>query len=258
MSSPPRIRDGAAVTAWGNALLAGRVSPDAMADALAPARHHVDGARRGSLPYVLLELRAAGARQLRLVLPVPGDVSALPGPVEFTRAALEARMAVVVPQARLGLLPAPADGPADLQALLDGLVVWTAHEVSGPALEPAVLGAAPTVRAAERDLVAAMTQAADVLVTLDVGHATDEQVAGLARVRRPALPSLPPGHPAQAVRLAHRAFGLLEMTTVAALDEGAAHSATAITKRQETISALQHAARTAIVAAVSLIPTDQA
>jgi hypothetical protein len=284
------------VTAWGNALLAGAVPPDAVADVLGSSRHRVlpaaapgeahidsvDGADSAdsldsvraplagraaqlagdrapvSLSYALSRARAAGVRWLRLVLPAPGDATGLPGPVPFNQLAVAAGVAILVPQAGLGLLP----------GWYDGLLAWSVHPVATPpsALPDAASASADTeaaraahaeLRALSRQLTAAISEAADTLVALDVAGATPDQLADLAHVRAGHLPPLPPGHPREAVRLAQQALTVLRLTTLARAGEGAARSASAIRARQQEIAALDRIARTALAAAVSVPRWEQ-
>ncbi len=98
--------------AWGNAVLAGLVSPDTAAERICGRdRHHrvacariaagglgpgeSTGADGGaSLPIVLAGLRAGGVRGLQLALPTPGDPLGLPGPPSFNESATLAGEAV--------------------------------------------------------------------------------------------------------------------------------------------------------------------
>ncbi|MCK1823082.1 hypothetical protein MTQ10_26675, partial [Streptomyces sp. XM83C] len=89
------------LTAWGNALLAGLVSPDDAAFAVVgeDAVHRVEGLPGEEAPVGLTlalgRLRALGVTGLRVALPVPGHPLGLSGPPEFNKRALESEEAVV-------------------------------------------------------------------------------------------------------------------------------------------------------------------
>ncbi|MET8824273.1 hypothetical protein ABZX04_38995, partial [Streptomyces rochei] len=89
------------LAAWGNALIAGMVSPDDAAVAIVgdDAVHRVEGlpgeAGPVGLTLALGRLRALGARGLRVALPAPGHPLGLSGPPEFNARALEAEEAVI-------------------------------------------------------------------------------------------------------------------------------------------------------------------
>ena len=89
------------LAAWGNALLAGLVSPDDAALAIIgqDAVHRVEGlpgeAGPVGLTLALGRLRSLGAAGFRVALPVPGHPLGLSGPPEFNARALEAEEAVV-------------------------------------------------------------------------------------------------------------------------------------------------------------------
>ncbi|MHB8340439.1 MAG: hypothetical protein ACYDB7_04610, partial [Mycobacteriales bacterium] len=121
-------RRSALLAAWGSAWLAGAVSHD---DAVATVTgtdevHDVAWPAAGEpsegipLGWALGRLRSTGAHRLRLVLPVPGDPTGLPGPTPLGRAALAAGEAVLTAGAAegsgVGLVPevhehgTPTDG----------------------------------------------------------------------------------------------------------------------------------------------------
>src|SRR6478752_3819056 len=90
------------LAAWGNALLAGFVSPDDAVLAIVgtDAVHRVVG-----LTLALGRLRALGVTGYRVALPAPGHPLGLSGPPEFNARALEAEEAVVASGAAYGLVP---------------------------------------------------------------------------------------------------------------------------------------------------------
>jgi hypothetical protein len=99
------------LAAWGNALLAGLVSPDEAATHITceDAVHRVEDlpgeTRPVGLTLALGRLRALGATGLRVALPVAGHPLGLSGPPEFNARALEAEEAVICRGVALGLVP---------------------------------------------------------------------------------------------------------------------------------------------------------
>jgi hypothetical protein len=105
----------ALLTAWGSAVLDGRVGVATAVRAITggDGPHMVRAEDRSGLaamdlPELLVALREARVRGLRLVLPVPGDALGLPGPADFNRAALEAEECVLTEPVRRP----PGRGPA--------------------------------------------------------------------------------------------------------------------------------------------------
>lgn len=78
-------------TVWTNAMLTGACDPDTAAQKILgdDVGHHVAGLaghpEPATLPVALNLLRAAGATQAHLALPVPGDPIGLAGPPPSTR-----------------------------------------------------------------------------------------------------------------------------------------------------------------------------
>ena len=99
------------LAAWGNALLAGLVSPDDAVLAIVgeDAVHRVEGLPGESAPVGLTlalgRLRTLGATGLRVALPASGHPLGLSGPPEFNAQALEAEEAVLCHGAAFGLVP---------------------------------------------------------------------------------------------------------------------------------------------------------
>lgn len=99
------------LASWGNALLAGFVSPDDAVLAIVgeDAVHRVEGlpgeAGPVGLTLALGRLRALGVAGLRVALPAPGHPLGLSGPPDFNARALDAEEAVVCHGAALGLVP---------------------------------------------------------------------------------------------------------------------------------------------------------
>jgi hypothetical protein len=150
------------LAAWGNALLAGNVSPDDAVSAVVgeDAVHRVEGLPGESGPVglslALGRLRALGVTGLRVALPVPGHPLGLSGPPEFNARALEAEEAVVCHGAAFGLVPEVREaGPAgDVHVE----VVW--HCLPVREAPPADV---PSLGEAERELAEALREATEVL-----------------------------------------------------------------------------------------------
>ncbi|MEV4193002.1 hypothetical protein, partial [Streptomyces toxytricini] len=157
------------LAAWGNALLAGLVSPDGAASSIVggDAVHRVAGLPGEPVPVGLTlalgRMRALGVTGLRVALPAPGHPLGLSGPPEFNARALEAGEAVVAVGAALGLVPEVAEaGPAgDVHVE----VVWRCLPV-----REAPPADVPSLGEAERELAEAVREATAVLTRLDVAQ----------------------------------------------------------------------------------------
>lgn len=155
------------LAAWGNALLAGLVSPDDAALAIVgeDAVHRVEGlpgeAGPVGLTLALGRLRGLGATGFRVALPVPGHPLGLSGPPEFNARALESEEAVIASGVPYGLVPEVREvGPAgDLHVE----VVWRCLPV-----REAPPADVPSLSEAERELAEALRDATAVLSRLDV------------------------------------------------------------------------------------------
>ncbi|PNG17542.1 hypothetical protein C1J00_35955, partial [Streptomyces cahuitamycinicus] len=163
MLSEPRA---GRLAAWGNALLAGLVSPDdaVLAVVGADAVHRVEGLPGESgqvgLTLALGRLRTLGVTGLRVALPAPGHPLGLSGPPEFNARALEAEEAVVCHGAGYGLVPDVYEaGPEGVQVE----VVW--HVLPVREAPPADV---PSLSEAERELAEALREATEALTRLDV------------------------------------------------------------------------------------------
>ncbi len=247
--------------AWGNALLAGLVSPDeaatrAVAD---DASHRVVELPGEPGPVGLTlafgRLRALGVAGLRIALPAPGHPLGLCGPPEFNERALEAGEAVLAAGApgraagadtALGLIPeVSAAGPAG-DVLTQ--VVWRCVPV-----RQAPPADVPSLGEAERELNEVLRETTAALMTLDVagaGAATRARLdAYRARMER-GRQLLAPGYPPRAARvleLAQRVAGLVELAGGG--DHGGAVSAAEIAERDRLLRPVERAARRARVAA---------
>jgi hypothetical protein len=270
----------ALLTAWGAAALDGRVGVATAVRAVTgdDGPHTVAAADRSSvtatdLSELLVALRAAPVRGLRLVLPVPGDALGLPGPAEFNRAALEAGECVLTE-------PVPAGGSAG--GVAGGSAAGEGSRVAGG--DPPAWGLVPevttygsvwepghlvtwrvrrvaprrvtdvgSVREAERELREAMREATEALARLDVARWREDAAARVAGVRDGGLPAgaLPPGTPPRCVQVLATAARVHAIVALAGEDDGAAVSGWEAQRRAQALRGLEAVARRAVVAAVN-------
>ncbi|MBB4786583.1 hypothetical protein [Streptomyces rapamycinicus] len=245
------------LAAWGNALLAGLVSPDEAAHRIADedASHRVAGLPGESgqvgLTLALGRLRALGAKGLRVALPIAGHPLGLSGPPEFNAHALDAGEAVIATGAALGLVPeVSAAGPEGDQHIE---VVWRCQ-----AVREAPPADVPSLGEAERELAEALREATEVLSRLNVAGSGPVAEAALEAYRARAERGrevLAPGYPPRAIRvleLAQRVAALVDIAYMAGGDgreHGGAVSASEITARAEALRPVERTSRRAQVAA---------
>ncbi|MFI6062750.1 hypothetical protein OH809_32695 [Streptomyces sp. NBC_00873] len=240
------------LASWGNALLAGLVSPDDAALAIVgeDAVHRVEGlpgeAGPVGLTLALGRLRGLGVTGFRVALPVPGHPLGLSGPPEFNARALEAEEAVVASGAPYGLVPEVREaGPAgDLHVE----VVW--HCLPVREAPPADV---PSLSEAERELAEALRDATAALSRLDVAGSGPVAEAALDAYRARAERGrelLAPGYPPRAVRVLELAqrVGLL-ISLAYENGHGGAVSASEIAARGAALRPVERVARRAQVAA---------
>src|SRR5690606_38801783 len=204
------------LAAWGNALLAGCVSPDDAVLAIVgeDVVHRVAGlpgeAAPVGLTLALGRLRSLGATGLRVALPAPGHPLGLSGPPELSARALEAGEAVVCHGAALGLVPEVAEAGPEGDVHVE--VVW--HCLAVREAPPADV---PSLGEAERELAEALREATEVLTRLDVAGSGPVAEAAVDAYRARAERGgevLAPGYPPRAVRvleLAQRVGALVEL-----------------------------------------------
>ncbi|MFI8168673.1 hypothetical protein ACIGAN_20240 [Streptomyces sp. NPDC085931] len=247
------------LAAWGNALLAGLVSPDDAVLAVVgeDAVHRVEGLPGESgqvgLTLALGRLRALGVTGLRVALPAPGHPLGLSGPPEFNARALEAEEAVVCHGAALGLVPDVYEaGPEHVR----DEVVW--HVLPVREAPPADV---PSLGEAERELAEALRDATEVLTRLDVAGSGPVAEAAVDAYRARAERGrevLAPGYPQRAVRvleLAQRVGALVSVATEAG--HGGAVSASEISARREALRPVERTARRAQVAAYNSVVEER-
>ncbi|WP_030590334.1 hypothetical protein [Streptomyces anulatus] len=242
------------LAAWGNALLAGLVSPDEAALAIVgqDAVHRVEGvpgeAGPVGLTLALGRLRGLGATGLRVALPVPGHPLGLSGPPDFNARALEAEEAVVAYGVPYGLVPEVSGvGP---EGDLHVEVVWRVLPV-----REAPPADVPSLGEAERELAEALRDATAVLSRLDVAGSGPVAEAAVDAYRARAERSrgrevLAPGYPPRAVRVLEMAQRVGLLVSVAYENgHGGAVSASEIAARGEALRPVERVARRALVAA---------
>ncbi|CAM5260172.1 hypothetical protein [Streptomyces griseus] len=242
------------LAAWGNALLAGLVSPDEAALAIVgqDAVHRVEGlpgeAGPVGLTLALGRLRRLGATGFRVALPVPGHPLGLSGPPDFNARALEAEEAVVAYGVPYGLVPEVSEaGP---EGDLHVEVVWRVLPV-----REAPPADVPSLGEAERELAEALRDATAVLSRLDVAGSGPVAEAAVDAYRARAERSrgrevLAPGYPPRAVRVLEMAQRVGLLVSVAYENgHGGAVSASEITARGEALRPVERVARRALVAA---------
>lgn len=253
----------ARLVAWGNAVLAGRVSPDAAAEQVVAGvpGDRVDGLPGGddqNLTVALARLSARGLRGLRLLLPTPGDPLGLPGPSPLLAAALDCGAAVVLAGADESLVLVPACQP-------DGPVRWTGYPAASPDVADTADGAdrpasgLPSLAEADRDLAVALREATELLVQLDVARFEPAAADALEALREGGYDGdgLAPGYPYRAFGVLVRARRLAAIVAVASTFEGAAVTAGEAELRREALLPLARAARYAQMAAHNAVLEPQ-
>ncbi|KAB2587597.1 MULTISPECIES: hypothetical protein [Streptomyces] len=242
------------LAAWGNALLAGLVSPDDAALAIVgeDAVHRVEGlpgeAGPVGLTLALGRLRALGATGFRVALPVPGHPLGLSGPPDFNARALEAEEAVIAYGVPYGLVPEVSEaGP---EGDLHVEVVWRVLPV-----REAPPADVPSLSEAERELAEALRDATAALARLDVAGSGPVAEAAVDAYRARAEGGrgrdvLAPGYPPRAVRVLELAQRVGLLVSVAyGSGHGGAVSASEIAARGAALRPVERVARRALVAA---------
>ncbi|MFB7091363.1 hypothetical protein [Streptomyces sp. NPDC056296] len=253
MLSEPRA---GRLAAWGNALIAGMVSPDDAAVAIVgdDAVHRVEAvpgeAGPVGLTLALGRLRALGATGLRVALPAPGHPLGLSGPPEFNARALEAEEAVICHGAALGLVPEVYEAGPEGDVHVE--VVW--HCLPVREAPPADV---PSLGEAERELAEALRDATEVLTRLDVAGSGPVAEAAVAAYRARAERGrevLAPGYPPRAVRVLELAQRVGALVSLAGENgHGGAASASEMAARGEALRPVERTARRAQVAAYNSV-----
>lgn len=252
----------ASLAVWSAAWLAGTAAADDVLDALAPWSEAHDVVAADTATAALTDLptpdhagvglvallalarrRSAGGRgpvagDVRVALPVAGDVRGLPGPASLRGAALAAGECMVLPGAGMALVPAP---------VADGVLRWTVHLIE--TIPPETH---PSLPEAEHDLRAAVRDAAGTLADLDVARprkGVREEIDASLRARPRAR--WPDGTPGRPLRVLQHADEVAAILRAAGVDSGAAVTAAEAHARSEALRPLAVAVRAARVAAVT-------
>jgi hypothetical protein len=226
---------------WGTAWLRGRVVADELIDAVVgdDAVHLLGGP--DSAPEALITglgaLRARGADAVGAALPAEGDLVGLGGPGAFNSAALDAGEAALVLDAAAfvvtGLVP----------ERVGAAVTWRPM--------PAERRQLPDVGEADRELRAALLDAAETLARLEVARWRPEVADRLMNLRHRLPVRTPPGVPPRCADLAARGLQALEIAELALEDDGGALTAYDAEARRAAIAPLSRAGRRAVVASSS-------
>ncbi|MFE4669179.1 hypothetical protein ACFRI7_28760 [Streptomyces sp. NPDC056716] len=253
------------LAAWGNALLAGFVSPDDAVLAIVgeDAVHRVASLPGESAPVGLTlalgRLRSLGTTGLRIALPAPGHPLGLSGPPDFNARALDAGEAVICHGASLGLVPEVSEaGP---QGDVHVEVVW--HCLAVREAPPADV---PSLGEAERELAEALREATELLTRLDVAASGPVAEAAIDAYRARAERGrevLAPGYPPRAVRVLELAqrVGLLVSVAQESHASGdvraGAVSASEMAARGAALRPVERVARRALVAAYNSVVEER-
>jgi hypothetical protein len=203
------------------------------------------------LPSLLESLRAAGTTGLRLVLPVPGDLSGLAGPAEVNAEAVDAgECLITVGGAPLVLVPLVESFGSALEP--GHLVTWWVHDA-----RTAPEGTTSLIDA-ERQLREVVGTATRQLGDLGLGDSTlsrrgPELLDRLADVRHATGPcaELPAGLPARSLRVLDLAWRVRTIVELADEDDGGAVSGWDTVRRAQALQDLDRAGRHAMVAALN-------
>jgi hypothetical protein len=177
---------------------------------------------------------------VRMVLPVPGDMRGVPGPVEFRDAAIEAGEAVIA--GSLGLVPEITEYyPSSARTTVE----WQCFVV-----EPVTVEYLPLTDV-QFELTSAIRDCASALLAADVAGGPAGVGEGLRDARRAGERlNLPPGFPSRAVALLAQAERMRAALDLAAQDPtGGAVDRFAMSARDGALRPLETAVRRARLAA---------
>jgi hypothetical protein len=233
---------------WVRSWRAGLVPYDEAAAEIADDEEHLAADAPGTWTEVpLREVLPLFAKlhpdEIRVVLPVPGDPRGLPGPGEFSGAALLAQEAVT--GGGYGLVPEVRQHTSGSGDVFE-TVLWRVYPLPDGPHDPG-----PGTAEAEGDLNAALAEATAQLAQLDVAQWRPELAGALAALRKPDfVGDLPPGYDARARRLYARATVLDGVLVLAGQSApGGAVTGFEARRRDEALRPLTTACRRALAAA---------
>lgn len=209
---------------------------------------------RAGLTQLFEALAQVGCRQLRLALPVPGDVLGLPGPPAFNQAAVVAGECVLAGPGRggewWGLIPEVTAFGSRWEP--GHLVAWQVHRVPTPLLAEGGLGEI------ERELRIALAEGATALSRLDVARWRDDAAERITEIREGSLPrgTLPPTAHPRSVQVLSTAARVRAIVRLASDDDGGAINSWEAQRRAQTLRELEQVSRRAVVAAVNALARD--
>jgi hypothetical protein len=243
-------RRSARFVAWVRAWRAGLVPYDEIADEIADDEEHLVADAPGawtdiSLREALATLSKLHPDEVRLVLPAPGDPRGLPGPGQFSDAALLAGEGVLA--GPLGVVPqlrTHTSGSGDTFST----VLWQVYPLD-PARQRS--HGEPGPAEAEAELATVLAESTARLARLDIAQWRPELAGALAALRRPDhRTDLPPGFDPRARRLYARANVLDQVLALAEhAAPGGAINGYEASQRDEALRPLTAACRRALVAA---------
>ncbi|MDG4826726.1 hypothetical protein O7635_33165 [Asanoa sp. WMMD1127] len=237
------------LVAWVRSWRAGLVPYDEVADEVERGEEHLVADAPGAWTDVTLrEGLTAFSKltpdQVRLVLPVPGDPRGLPGPGDFTGAALIAGEAVIAGE--LGLIPEVRSHTSGSGVTFE-TVLWRCFALPAGTPPPAPV----SVAEAEGELNLVLAEATNTLARLDIAQWRPELAGALAAIRKPdSANELPPGFDPRARRLFARANVLDRVLALAdVVAPGGAVNNFEAQARDAALRPLSAACRGALVAA---------
>ncbi|HEY2041141.1 MAG TPA: hypothetical protein VGH11_00600 [Jatrophihabitans sp.] len=233
----------AQLAAWGSAWLAGSVSFDDVLEAvILDARHRPGVGFSAGTPSpvgaVLADWKQAGTRTLRVVLPRPGDVRGLAGPLAFREAALAAGEAVYGERFAVTIEVGP-----ETPSSAGREVYWHRADVEEPMLDVISLADA------EHDLTEAIRNTASLFAQRGATSWLSDIAPALSDARRAGERlNLPASHPPRGVRLVAQAERLSAVLAVVDADQTGEVTAGAMADRSTALAPLRIAVRRALLA----------
>lgn len=248
------VRRSARFVAWVRAWRAGLVPYDDAAAEIAGDEEHMVADAPGTWTDVSLgegisALSKLHPDEVRLVLPAPGDPRGLPGPGQFSGAALVAGEGVVARGAAtaLGYVPEVRSHTSGSGVTFE-TVLWRVYSV-----EPANPLSVDELSAAEAEaeLSVALAEATRALAKLDIAQWRPELAGAITALRKPdGATDLPPGYDPRARRLYARASVLDRVLALAEhAAPGGAVNGYEMQQRDAALRPLTTACRRALVAA---------